>query len=321
MNDSNRNSPIGNVADNISKAMEVVLKCVNDISTDTEINMGSKKDGKRITQQNTVISNDDSIDIALIVAVQAEFDGVCLAFDLGDSPYCEEKFYDDYKFMYTPFQYAGFNIALVLQERMGMVYAASLTTRVALALKPKLIAMVGVCGGKRQKAKLGDIVIASSTLNYTEGKFHKDAFKPRTEQKLMDNTLAHVIQSKIINSKKELGQKILKTYSEKTNRSVEIPSIHYAPIVSGPYVIDNKEAKEQIDMVQDDYLGIDMETYAVAASSAVMEIKWIVIKSIQDFGDGNKTSDENSNDIREFAAYASAKLFKLNIETIMGYIQ
>ena len=61
---------------------------------------------------------------------------------------------------------------------MGMASAASLTTRAILAMRPKLVAMTGICAGRTQKTSLGDIIIADQVYDYTAGKKSEQLLQP-----------------------------------------------------------------------------------------------------------------------------------------------
>lgn len=60
-------------------------------------------------------------------------------------------------------------IALVNQEKMGMVDAAILTTQAIEILKPKNVIMTGVCGGKKDY-DYGDVVIPAQAFTFQFGK-------------------------------------------------------------------------------------------------------------------------------------------------------
>jgi nucleoside phosphorylase len=66
--------------------------------------------------------------------------------------------------------------------------------------------------------------------------------------------------------------------------------------------------------LQDDTVALDMEAYALGAAADTMNTKWLVIKTVQDFADGNKSATEG--DIRPFAAYSSAKLLQILLDDI-----
>ena len=273
----------------------------------------SKKEIQPSEEENT--SKTKKVDVAIIVAVPNEKDGVYSAFGLPKGLKRQLDLLDKYHFDYVLFEHEGLNIALLIQTGMGMTQSSSLTTRAILGLQPKLVAMVGICAGRKDKTQLGDIIVASNVFDYTAGKQYVDRFGPRPRSYPLDDSLASYIVSSVLGDH-ELTGKIVDGYQgEKPKNSVEI---QYKPLASGTAVVDDPQVLEEIIKTQDDLAGIDMEAYALAVSANILRTKWIVIKTVQDFADGEKTTTENG--IRSFAAYSSAKLLELILSDLAQYV-
>lgn len=255
------------------------------------------------------------VDIVIIVAVPNEKDGVYSAFGLTRGLSKRFDLLERYRFDYLQFEYAGLNVALLIQPNMGMTQSSSLTTRAILAFQPKLVAMVGICAGRKEKAQLGDIVIASNVFDYTAGKRYIDHFGPRPRSYPIDDSLAGYIVGSVIDNHELIGKIIDGYQGERPKHQV---TIQFKPLASGTAVIDDPQILEEIVKTQDDLVGIDMEAYALAVSSNILRTKWMVIKTVQDFADGEKTETETG--IRNFAAYSSAKLLELILSNLSNYI-
>jgi len=107
----------------------------------------------------------DSVDVLLLTAVKDEYDVV-----LGSEQDWNEHT-DQSGFAYcTRTDSAGLRWALARAVDMGTENAANLATRLASALKPRCLAMVGVCAGWRQKVQLGDVIVAERLFRYDAGK-------------------------------------------------------------------------------------------------------------------------------------------------------
>ena len=63
-------------------------------------------------------------------------------------------------------------------------------------------------------------------------------------------------------------------------------------IASGTAVIDDKQTMEAAIAVQDSLYAIDMESYGFALAANALSTKWIIIKAVQDFANGEKEHDE-----------------------------
>lgn len=264
---------------------------------------------------NQNASSEKQVDIVIIVAVPDEKDGVNNAFGVQKNAQRNLDLLDKYMFGYTTFEQDGLKIALLIQPGMGMTQSSSLATRAILAFKPKLIAMVGICAGRKGKTNLGDIIVASSVFDYTAGKHYVDRFGPRPQSHPFDSTMAEYIAASVIDNHELIG-KIFDGY-QGTRPDHQIKVI-FKPIASGTAVVDDPAIVDEVAKTQDDMAGIDMEAYALAVAANILRTKWIVIKSVQDFADGEKSTTETS--IRSFAAYASAKLLQLTLNDLAKYI-
>lgn len=63
-------------------------------------------------------------------------------------------------------------------------------------------------------------------------------------------------------------------------------------MASGIAVIDDQKTMESAAEIQDNLYAIDMESYEIALAATALGTKWIVIKAVQDFADGQKENDE-----------------------------
>ena len=273
-----------------------------------------QKKNNQVDQNNNKVAAPKT-DVAIIVAVPNEKDGVYSAFGLTRDLSKKFDLLEQYRFDYVQFECAGLNIALLIQPNMGMTQSSSLTTRAILALQPKLVAMVGICAGRKDKVQLGDIVIASNVFDYTAGKRYIDHFGPRPRSYPIDDSLAGYIVGSVIDNHELIGKIIDGYQGERPKHQI---TIQFKPLASGTAVIDDPQVLEEIVKTQDDLVGIDMEAYALAVSANILRTKWMVIKTVQDFADGEKTETENG--IRNFAAFSSAKLLQLILSDLSNYI-
>ena len=90
------------------------------------------------------------------------------------------------------------------------------------------------------------------------------------------------------------------------------------PMACGSAVIANREAIEaRIQHVMPETLGVDMESYGIfyaAVNSAAPKPKAIVIKSICDYADSDK-----SDNYQKFAAYTSSEFTKYLLENHLPF--
>ena len=273
----------------------------------------AKKDEESDSMNNSEKSKE--VDVVIIVAVPNEKDGVYSAFGLSRTLPRKFDLLEEYRFDYVQFEHSDLKIALLIQPNMGMTQSSSLTTRAILGLKPKLVAMVGICAGRKDKTQLGDIIIASNVFDYTAGKQYIDRFGPRPRSYPIDDSLAGYIVGSVVDNHELIGKIVDGYQGEKPNHQI---SIQFKPLASGTAVIDDPQIIQELAKTQDDLVGIDMEAYALAVSSNILRTKWVVVKTVQDFADGDKSKTESG--IRTFAAYSSAKLLELVLGDLSNYL-
>lgn len=249
----------------------------------------------------------ESYDILVICALPEEREQLFEAFSVPKDVRKRtiQSFRADYNFIYQKFSYSQYNVAVVTQNAMGMAAATSLTTRAILAMQPKIVVMVGICAGRKGKVGLGDIIIADQVFDYTAGKKYVDRFAPRPLSFCADDDIRNYVAVSVLNND-QLSDSISQAW--RGRRISHRISIHMKAIASGTAVIDDEQTMMSAAAIQDNLYGIDMEAYGVALACSALRTQWLVIKSVQDFADGKKEQDEGQ--VREFAAFASAEMFK-----------
>lgn len=272
----------------------------------------------RNVKLNTVINKEETndfsdVDVVIIFALKIErtkaFEALNVSLDEQRTTYYDLQ--KKYGFTFQKFKIQDVQVAAVTQTSMGMAMASSLTTRAILAFNPKLVVMTGICAGRKGKINIGDILIADQVYDYTAGKVTKDGKVVRPRTISCDDKIKQIIISPEIDEQ-NINQLIRSRWIT-TSIPVSQTVIHIKAMGTGTSVIDDKTTFEAAIKNQDDLYGIDMEAYGVALASDVLHIPWLVIKGVQDYGDGEKNITESN--IREYAAFVSAVL----LEKIIPY--
>ncbi|MER9656278.1 hypothetical protein NKJ26_22755 [Mesorhizobium sp. M0152] len=196
-------------------------------------------------------------------------------------------------------------MALCLPQ-MGLVSAGVSVAKALALFRPLVVAMPGICAGRRGDCDLGDAIGANLTWDYGSGKFTEVGgevvFEAAPFQAAASAKVVAILTE--LASDVELIEEI---YRESPGyRPSEMPSFHIGPMASGAAVQNHKEFFTGVASQQRKILGIDMEAFAVAwASHEALEPQphWLIIKSVVDFADGTKDSK-----IQRFGSYFSAKL-------------
>lgn len=295
--------------------MAIVKKTINTQDfVENFIRKNDKTPFDDIMNDTSSSAEKETYDVLIVCALPEERDRVFDAFSVSeeDRRRAIQSFRSDYNVIYQKFSYAGLNIAIVTQNSMGMATATSLTTRAILAMNPKLVAMTGICAGRKDKVGLGDIIVADQVFDYTAGKKYIDRFAPRPLSFSTDDAIRDYVYATILNND-QLSDSILHMW--RGTRISHRISIHMKAIASGASVIDDEQTMISAAAVQDNLYGIDMEGYGIALASSALKKRWVVIKAVQDFADGEKQYDEAG--IRDFSAYASAALLRQMLPCIV----
>jgi hypothetical protein len=213
-------------------------------------------------------------------------------------------------------KFSDYDKAFVImrQERMGMVDAMASSTKAILDKNPKFLIMAGVCGGRKGKVKLYDIIIPSQTLDLVTGKIE-----------MVDGVEKHVLynyssttNNKLIEFLKEPERvtliknamfALVENAEKKYNKIIGDVDIHFDDMACVPYVVNvdgylEHNAKSHNGKI----CGLEMESYGVLRSNTLNQNDGhfsMVIKSVMDFTDGNKADSVGGENIKETAAYVS----------------
>jgi nucleoside phosphorylase len=218
----------------------------------------------------------------------------------------------------TRFNGEQINVVIASDDKMGMAGAATLATKMIFNFNPKYLVMLGICAGIKGKVKEGDIIVNELVWDYGSGKHikietspgnFKEVFKPYINQINLDITLESIFKNVIFDN---LYTSEIKQNWEKSNKvlSPEVTAV-FGPFASGSAVIANDNIVSTINEHHGKLLGFDMEAYSIFYScryTSSNKTKAIVLKSVSDYGDGNKDNPDKDL-LQDFAAFTSAQYF------------
>ncbi|WP_180851530.1 hypothetical protein [Stenotrophomonas maltophilia] len=243
-----------------------------------------------------------TVAVAIVTALSSpELDAV-LNLDLSWRPYIVPG--DPTRYYLGNMQAGSRTIEVVAAcaPRKGMPMSAALAAKMAHIFKPKVLAMVGICAGVRGKVALGDIVVADPTWDWGSGKHAQNldstpVFRAAPYQSALRSDIASLIQAECRDS--TLCSAVSAGWKDK------VPggrlSMHLGPMASGASVLAHDGAIGPIIEEHREVIGVEMEAYAVMAAAELCGTSPLVIKSVCDFADAEK-----SDGWQQYAAYTSA---------------
>ena len=218
--------------------------------------------------KNSYQQNIRNIDSVIITAVDDEYDAVKDSMADWKELYLED---DPCIYLFNKYTVAGEEktLLLVKLQEMGMTAASNVCTKIILKFSPEKIIMVGICGGVKGKVDLGDLIVASTSWDYGNGKIKPKlptAHKAYYEFEAAPNQIpsSYVGLDKFKASSQHIFEQIIKEWND-IHQGAEINSkLHIGPMPSGAAVICDSALYEQIIRPQHrKCLGLDMETYAI----------------------------------------------------------
>ncbi len=204
-----------------------------------------------------------------------------------------------------------FTVCLATAPRMGMVSAALLSSTMIERLRPKLLAMTGICAGVRGKVKLGDVLFADPSWDFQSGKRVRD--KLNTQFSIRPHQLP--APAKIRRHIEQLaGDKaaLAKISTDYPDEAPSITALRPGPVASGSAVLADGEVIEQIKLQHQELIGVEMEIYGVYAAGHAAsgpQPLYFALKGVCDFADPDKEDGH-----QRYAAYASARVLQLLVE-------
>lgn len=271
-----------------------LVELIKDIKYSVEKNVGSD------AIVNGIFVEEEHIEVVIVCALQEERDQVLKILGTGTvTSYRDMQ--KEYGFVYQKVSIQDIKIAVVTQTGMGMAMSSSLTTRAILAFNPKLVVMIGICAGRRDKVNLGDILFADQVYDYTAGKISKGEKFVRPRSISLDDEIKQILLSPEMNIQDING--LIRTKWMENSIPVSKSGVYIKAMGTGTSVIDDENIIEDAKKNQDELYGIDMEAYGVALASDVLHTPWLIVKGVQDYADGNKNIIEVN--VREYAAFVS----------------
>ena len=190
-------------------------------------------------------------------------------------------------------------VVLAHQNVKGMVDCSILATKMLQRWKPKFLAMVGVCGGRRtDEIELGDLVVATNSFTYLTGKLKDGKLIPEPQFGRINNALLDRLKE----SSEEIAHLVKRDWH---GPDIRTPRVHFGTLACADVVVDGDGLFESfVSKHNRDAIAVDMESYSifrVAELCTEYQCLPIVIKGVMDFTTGK------NDDVKSLSAFASAR--------------
>ncbi len=174
---------------------------------------------------------------------------------------------------------------VVTKSSMGSQGPSGSTLTVASLINdwdPTAIILVGIAfGAYREKQKEGDVLIAESLIPYENQRISEGRDEYRNDIIPSSNALINRFMQPLD----------WKFYHPTTK---EVVKMHFGKILTGEKLIDNKDFKKNLLEKYPKTIGGEMEGSGLYSAAEKYKKHWVLIKSVCDWADGNKTDKYQS---------------------------
>ncbi|WP_261524038.1 5'-methylthioadenosine/S-adenosylhomocysteine nucleosidase family protein [Burkholderia multivorans] len=194
--------------------------------------------------------------------------------------------------------------------QMGLTAAGILAERFIARFRPKILAMSGICAGRRDKVGLGDVIVGTQSWEWQGGKIAESdgaaelLHAPEPCRAAADL----VLSTRNLIAKPAWRAQLDEKYMQSSGTAW---NVHLGPMLSGLSVVANGDVMNSIVRQHRNVLGLEMEAYAIyaAATFASTDCKALVVKGVCDFGDAGK-----DDSVQQVAAVRSAMVLRAILE-------
>lgn len=203
---------------------------------------------------------------------------------------------------------------IMKQERMGTADAIAFATKTIVKENPHFLIMAGVCGGRKGKVNLYDIIIPSQSIDLVTGKIEDVEGKKKhvlydysapTNNKLIE----YLKDPEMITNIKNSMFSLIDNSDKKYNEIVGKLDIRFDDMACVPYVVNiDGYLEHNAKNYNNKIIGLEMESYGVLRANTLFQNSGhfsLVVKSVMDYTDGHKSDNVDGIEVQETAAYIS----------------
>ncbi|HUO23823.1 MAG TPA: hypothetical protein VMU59_15015 [Caulobacteraceae bacterium] len=194
--------------------------------------------------------------------------------------------------------------------RAGQPSAASEAQALVCQLRPKLAVMIGFCGGVPGKAKLGDILIAESAIDWDFGKWKPNVtaakLYARPDPISIRNSRTHMVARQLADAGPQRIDGLTDAIFAKSKGEVTQPTIQLAPFASGSAIIADTDVRDSLTNLNENVAGVDMESYGFYYAcnfSRAARPDFLCIKAVAD-----ECGPSKDDRLHEACCFASAEV-------------
>ena len=204
------------------------------------------------------------------------------------------------------------SVCVTAVGRMGMVATALRASSLIATLRPRLIAMTGICAGMRGKVRIGDVLFADPAWDFQSGKRVREDENGHLSIRPHHLPAPERVRS-VIELLRDDKDALAKIAADFPGDAPAVSRIFPGPVASGSAVLADGETILEIkDEQHQELIGVEMEIYglyAAAHSAHSPQPLFFALKGVCDYADPDKEDGH-----QHYAAYSSARVLQLLIK-------
>ncbi len=200
------------------------------------------------------------------------------------------------------------SFVLAKQPQMGMVDTAFSCSSIYHHHHPEYLLMSGVCGGRKAKVNIFDVIIPYKVFDYSFGSLENGAYVLRDQDAKINSELIDLLDK--TEMKKKIKQRMLELVDTSNNdweKYVQNSNLHFGVMACGPWVVKTEGFIEKLSKEQNDLIcGLEMESFSMGRASELFQVKGmktLIIKSVMDYTDEKKGDTFNNIPVKKIAGF------------------
>lgn len=158
-------------------------------------------------------------------------------------------------------------------------------------LKPTAIIMLGIAFGiDPQRQQIGDVLVGRQLLLYD------------LQRVGADSSGAYMVRPR--GDRPSVASRLLALFRAGRDNWRGAP-LHFGLLLSGDKLVDNQDFRDQLQHLEPEAIGGEMEGAGLYAAAQTQKVDWILIKAISDWADGTKNQQKAQS--QRLAAHNAAE--------------
>ncbi len=182
-------------------------------------------------------------------------------------------------------------------EGQAQLAAAALTGRMIDTFKPMLVIGVGIAMGLKEHQKIGDVLAATEVHDVAMERYNANGTRTPRGQNLGIDAAT---------------QRRLRAVQEAENPEQGGLTVKLGRFLCGMPLVDNFEERKRLIALDAQAIGYEMESFGVASEAWRRDVRWALVKTISDWGDGEKKVAKEQR--QKLAAHNAAEFVRKVLE-------